>query len=158
LIKSLILFHLRKRSNVMASKRNQEIVESMPWYGKCKLISELSVGGMAVFLDAFPVTEGHMLFVPLDKKNGVEFCVNKACRIGYEKVQDEEWDGFNVGVNIGEAAGQTVDWPHVHLIPRMDGDVKDPAGGVRGVIPKRQNWRIAAFYKKIREELDLAGI
>lgn len=51
--------------------------------------------------------------------------------------------GFNVGVNVGEAAGQTVAHAHVHLIPRRGGDVADPRGGVRWVIPER-----AAYWKK----------
>ncbi|MFG6585639.1 MULTISPECIES: HIT domain-containing protein [unclassified Sulfitobacter] len=48
--------------------------------------------------------------------------------------------GFNVGINAGEAAGQTVFHCHVHLIPRRRGDVASPRGGVRGVIPKRQKY------------------
>ena len=46
-------------------------------------------------------------------------------------------EAFNVGVNAGAAAGQTVDHAHVHLIPRYEGDVPDPRGGVRWVIPER---------------------
>ena len=46
--------------------------------------------------------------------------------------------GFNVGINIGEKAGQTVSHVHIHLIPRYAGDVDDPRGGVRGVIPERK--------------------
>lgn len=49
--------------------------------------------------------------------------------------------GFNVGVNTGTAAGQTVFHCHVHLIPRRDGDVDNPRGGVRGVIPEKQDYR-----------------
>jgi len=50
-------------------------------------------------------------------------------------------DGFNIGINIGRAAGQTVDHVHLHLIPRYEGDVEEPEGGVRGVIP----WKRAYF-------------
>lgn len=49
-----------------------------------------------------------------------------------------EPDGFNVGINIGPTAGQTVSHVHMHLIPRYAGDVKEPRGGVRGVIPDKQ--------------------
>ena len=49
-------------------------------------------------------------------------------------------DGYNIGVNVGAAAGQTVLHLHVHLIPRYRGDVAEPRGGVRGVIPARQNY------------------
>jgi diadenosine tetraphosphate (Ap4A) HIT family hydrolase len=48
--------------------------------------------------------------------------------------------GFNVGININEAAGQTVLHVHIHLIPRYEGDVEEPRGGVRGVIPKKRKY------------------
>ena len=47
-------------------------------------------------------------------------------------------DGFNVGINIGKAAGQTIDHVHIHLIPRYSGDVEISEGGVRGVIPEKR--------------------
>jgi diadenosine tetraphosphate (Ap4A) HIT family hydrolase len=50
-------------------------------------------------------------------------------------------DAFNIGMNMGEAAGQTIMYPHVHLIPRRKGDCEDPVGGVRGVIPGQANYR-----------------
>ena len=46
-------------------------------------------------------------------------------------------DGFNIGVNDGAAAGQTIEHAHIHVIPRYDGDVADPRGGVRWVVPDR---------------------
>ena len=49
-------------------------------------------------------------------------------------------DGYNIGVNIGEAAGQSIFHVHLHLIPRYSGDVPNPRGGVRGVIPQKQNY------------------
>ena len=49
--------------------------------------------------------------------------------------------GFNIGMNVGSSAGQTVDWPHIHLIPRREGDVEDPTGGVRNVIPGKGNYK-----------------
>ena len=54
--------------------------------------------------------------------------------------QDNTVTGFNVGINAGASAGQTVFHVHVHLIPRRDCDVADPRGGVRGVIPSRQRY------------------
>ena len=53
---------------------------------------------------------------------------------------DNTVTGFNVGINAGASAGQTVFHVHVHLIPRRDGDVVDPRGGVRGVIPSQQRY------------------
>ncbi|MGM0442430.1 MAG: HIT family protein, partial [Elusimicrobiota bacterium] len=52
--------------------------------------------------------------------------------------EDIAIDGFNIGVNIGRSAGQTVNHCHIHLIPRRSGDIKDPTGGVRGVIPENR--------------------
>jgi diadenosine tetraphosphate (Ap4A) HIT family hydrolase len=97
---------------------------------------------VVIFKDKYPVTEGHMLFVPKYSANGViEDCFADALRIGQEKVKAGEWDGFNIGLNWGEAAGQTVPYPHVHLIPRRKGDMEDPTGGVRHVIPEKGNYR-----------------
>ena len=95
-----------------------------------------------VFYDKYPVTEGHLLFVP--KYNTVAVlmdCFETAVHDGIKRVQDGEWDGFNVGFNYGQAAGQTVEWPHVHLIPRRKGDMEDPTGGVRHVIPEKGNYK-----------------
>ncbi|MBK7663751.1 MAG: HIT family protein [Sterolibacteriaceae bacterium] len=49
-------------------------------------------------------------------------------------------DGYNIGINVGDVAGQTVMHLHVHLIPRYRGDVENPRGGVRGVVPARQSY------------------
>jgi len=53
---------------------------------------------------------------------------------------DYKWEAFNVGINNGEAAGQSVMWPHVHMIPRRKGDTPHPKGGVRHVIPYKGNY------------------
>jgi diadenosine tetraphosphate (Ap4A) HIT family hydrolase len=95
-----------------------------------------------VFADKYPVTEGHLLYVP--KYNTVAVLMDAfedAVRFGKAQVEKGIWDGFNVGFNYGHAAGQTVDWPHVHLIPRRKGDMEDPTGGVRHVIPEKGNYR-----------------
>jgi diadenosine tetraphosphate (Ap4A) HIT family hydrolase len=97
---------------------------------------------VVVFKDKYPVTDGHLLFVPNYSAVGViEDCFADALRLGQEKVKSGEWDGFNIGMNWGEAAGQTVPYPHVHLIPRRKGDMEDPTGGVRHVIPEKGNYR-----------------
>ena len=95
-----------------------------------------------IFADKYPVTPGHLLFVP--KYNTVAVlmdAVESAVRDGMRMVDAGECDGFNIGLNYGKAAGQTVGWPHVHLIPRRTGDMEDPTGGVRHVIPERGNYR-----------------
>lgn len=95
-----------------------------------------------VFKDKYPVTPGHLLFVP--KYNTLHVLMDAfedAVRDGMRMVESGECDGFNVGFNYGATAGQTVGWPHVHLIPRRNGDMEDPTGGVRHVIPERGNYR-----------------
>ena len=57
------------------------------------------------------------------------------------KKLDKEISAFNIGVNIGKDAGQSIMHCHIHLIPRRKGDVKDPRGGVRGVIPEKQKYK-----------------
>lgn len=97
---------------------------------------------VAVFADKFPVAPGHLLFVPKFNTEGViKDALGDAYNYGAHKVALGEWQGFNVGLNIGQVAGQTVMYPHVHLIPRSAGDVEDPVGGVRNVIPGRGNYQ-----------------
>jgi diadenosine tetraphosphate (Ap4A) HIT family hydrolase len=94
-----------------------------------------------VFRDAYPVTEGHLLFVPtFEKSDNLYECFKAAYKFGYDGVVTERWDAFNVGQNCGEAAGQTVMYPHVHMIPRRKGDMENPRGGVRHVIPSKGNY------------------
>lgn len=94
-----------------------------------------------VFKDAFAVTDGHLLFVPTFQKfDNIVECFKAAYKFGYDGVASERWDGFNVGQNCGAAAGQTVMYPHVHMIPRRVGDMQDPRGGVRNVIPEKGNY------------------
>jgi diadenosine tetraphosphate (Ap4A) HIT family hydrolase len=99
-----------------------------------------------VFADIYPVTPGHLLFVP--KYNTVSVLMDAmqdAVRHGQSCVESGTWDGFNIGMNYGTAAGQTVPWPHVHLIPRRIGDVVDPVGGVRNTIPGQGNYRTGSY-------------
>lgn len=99
---------------------------------------------VAVYRDRYPVTDGHLLFVPKYNAVGVlKDAFEDAFNYGKEKVDNGEWDGFNIGLNYGQAAGQTVSWPHIHLIPRKTGDVADPVGGVRHTIPGKGNYRTA---------------
>jgi diadenosine tetraphosphate (Ap4A) HIT family hydrolase len=98
-----------------------------------------------VYHDIYPVTDGHTLVVP--KENTVENiveCMNFATVMGKQNMESEgnEISGFNVGINMGESAGQTCMYPHVHLIFRRDGDMEDPRGGVRHVIPERGNYKL----------------
>ena len=114
-----------------------------PWNNEATEHSDYHV---AVFRDAFPVATGHLLFVPRWNKNVViEEAMKSAFRVGHQKIVNGEWEAYNVGVNCGAAAGQTVMYPHVHLIPRKTGDCVDPVGGVRAVIPGQANYKQSGY-------------
>lgn len=101
-----------------------------------------------VFRDAYPVTEGHLLFVPTNENwNCLAECYKAAYEAGNTGVIQGRWQAFNIGQNVGAAAGQTVMYPHVHMIPRRTGDCADPTGGVRGVIIGQQNYKTAGYRK-----------
>lgn len=99
--------------------------------------------------DGFPVSEGHTLIIP--KRHVPSFfelkAIEKAAILQAldeaKEVLDKELnpDGYNVGINDGEAAGQTVMHLHVHLIPRYRGDAEDPRGGVRWIFPEKAKYR-----------------
>lgn len=100
------------------------------------------------FYDAFPVSPGHVLVVPkrhVANYFELTFKEQAACVLMLNKAKEiitntYAPDGFNVGINIHEAAGQTVPHAHIHLIPRYHGDVERPRGGVRGVIPGKKEY------------------
>ena len=105
---------------------------------------EINTKEFVVFNDGFPVTEGHMLIVPkISDQETITKCFKFAISMGNDNVVSDKTTitGFNIGLNIGKSAGQTVMYPHVHLIFRRDGDCPDPVGGVRNVIPGKGNYR-----------------
>jgi diadenosine tetraphosphate (Ap4A) HIT family hydrolase len=105
-------------------------------------VSDLSNFHVTVFQDRFPVAVGHLLFVPnYNTSVTISDAFEAALIYGNSMVASGECDAFNVGINMGSAAGQTVMYPHVHLIPRNRGDCTDPVGGVRGVIPGQANYK-----------------
>jgi len=103
------------------------------------------------FLDGFPVTPGHSLIVP--KRHIASFfeatkeeqaaMFDLVAEMRELLLAERTPDGFNVGVNDGAAAGQTVMHLHIHLIPRYAGDTEDPRGGVRWIMPVK-----APYWKK----------
>jgi diadenosine tetraphosphate (Ap4A) HIT family hydrolase len=97
---------------------------------------------VVVYRDRYPVAPGHLLFVPRYNNVGIiNEAVYSAMVHGNKMVAEGNCDGFNIGINFGTAAGQTVMYPHVHMIPRRIGDCADPVGGVRNVIPGQGNYR-----------------
>jgi len=104
---------------------------------------EIDTREFTVFRDKYPVTEGHLLIVPKEAtQENILKCFNFAVTMGYDNVASEKTNitGYNIGLNVGESAGQTVMYPHVNLIFRRNGDMEDPKGGVRGVIPSKQKY------------------
>ena len=98
--------------------------------------------------DDFPVNKGHLEVITKrhikdwwdttpEEKLAIFELLDKAKEIVEYKYNP---DGYNIGMNLGESAGQTLMHLHVHLIPRYVGDVADPRGGVRGVIPDKKNY------------------
>lgn len=95
-----------------------------------------------IYFDGYPVNPGHRLYVPkYDTGSFIKMCFNIAYEDAIELVKAGSIECFNIGMNHGTAAGQTIDWPHIHLIPRYTGDTVDPTGGVRLVIPAQGNYK-----------------
>ena len=112
------------------------------------------------FRDSYPVSPGHTLVI-----------TRRHVETWFEATRNEQHalldlvdevkgtldgelhpDGYNIGINIGEAAGQTIPHLHVHVIPRFIGDVDDPTGGVRLVIPEKGNYRRPGFVPTSKDQ------
>lgn len=99
--------------------------------------------------DGFPVSRGHCLIIPKRHVGAIDDLTDAELKDVYTVLHQTKIllietytpDGFNIGINEGSAAGQTVPHLHIHLIPRYNGDVFDPTGGVRGVIPDKQSYK-----------------
>ena len=118
----------------------------------CKVESEREIIASSplsvAFYDGFPVSPGHALIIP--RRHVASFfeltqeeqqdLLNLTDRV--KRIVEERYhpDGYNIGINVGEAAGQSIFHVHMHLIPRYQGDVPNPRGGVRGVIPSKQKY------------------
>ncbi len=107
-----------------------------------------SNASVVAFADGYPVSPGHALIVPRRhvaslfdltiEEAAALWSLVPAVKSAIEHAHAPA--GYNIGVNIGAAAGQTVEHVHVHVIPRYDGDVADPRGGMRWVIPARADY------------------
>lgn len=117
----------------------------------CQLPPERIAGGNALGLvvrDAYPVSPGHTLIIPKrhigsffeltsDERSALLVLLDQAQA---ELQRSHQPQGYNIGINDGPAAGQTVPHLHIHLIPRYSGDLADPRGGVRWVIPEKARY------------------
>lgn len=108
-----------------------------------------ATGDVIAIQDLYPVTQGHLLILPvrhtpdffsMTRNEKIQACeLIETMRREVQRL-DPTILGFNVGVNCGVVAGQTVMHAHIHLIPRRAGDTSNPRGGVRGVIPQRMQY------------------
>ena len=100
--------------------------------------------------DTYPVSEQHCLIIP--KRHVADYfelsddeiiACNDLIKIVKQEVlkKDKNVKAFNIGTNAGKIAGQSIMHCHIHLIPRREGDVDNPQGGVRSVIPKKQHYK-----------------
>ena len=107
-----------------------------------------STADVIAFFDRYPVSPGHALVIPrrhssrLSQLTAAEARALWACVADVQRTIESAHtpDGYNIGVNDGPAAGQTVAHVHLHVIPRYAGDVADPRGGIRWVIPQRARY------------------
>lgn len=98
--------------------------------------------------DEFPVSNGHILIIPYTHTENWFTASDEVRQNMMQALQqiknlldrEHQPDGYNIGMNCGTAAGQSVMHLHLHLIPRYQGDMEDPKGGVRGVIPSKQKY------------------
>ena len=101
-----------------------------------------------VMRDGYPVSDGHTLIIPKrhvasffeisnDERQALFSLIDHS-----QKELDQEFnpDAYNIGINDGVSAGQTVPHLHIHLIPRYEGDIKDPRGGVRWIMPEKADY------------------
>lgn len=113
---------------------------------KMKVIAENNL--VIVVFDLFPVNDGHALIIPKRHFSNFFEISHEEYLAVFElihtakQVIDKKFnpDGYNIGVNVNEDAGQTINHCHIHLIPRYNGDVKNPRGGVRHVIPDKGHY------------------
>ena len=116
----------------------------------CQAI-ELKNESFAAQWEPFPVNIGHMKIMPL-RHNANIFTLTeneekdfwdilwKVKKYLDESLGSHKPDGYNIGINVGEAAGQTIEHLHIHVIPRYKGDVENPRGGVRNIKPALVHW------------------
>jgi diadenosine tetraphosphate (Ap4A) HIT family hydrolase len=116
----------------------------------CKTDEDILFSNSLVFalFDNYPVSKGHILLITkrhfdnyFDAKEDELKAIEDILKQAKEFIDNKfNPDGYNIGINCGEVAGQSVMHLHIHLIPRYKGDMENPLGGVRGVIPEKQKY------------------
>lgn len=112
--------------------------------------SRLVIGSASAFAirDRFPLTDGHTLVIPrLHVKSLYDLSVEDqlavwdlVLRVRQKCKEELGVRAFNIGINDGSEAGQTIEHAHIHVIPRRLGDVEDPRGGIRNIIPRKARY------------------
>jgi ATP adenylyltransferase len=134
----------------MSKQSSFETIEGCRFcYEKIKDRIVAEVGSVVAIKDRYPVSDGHLLLIPKNHNDNY-FELSPEEKKDIDKLlsqlriellnNDPSITGFNIGVNCGESAGQTIFHTHLHLIPRRDGDTPNPRGGVRGVIPDKMGY------------------
>ena len=111
-----------------------------------RTLAELKLA--VIYQDGFPVSHGHTLILPrrhigniFEATYAEQVALHRALKQAKEILDDRfRPDGYNIGINQGSAAGQTVQHLHIHLIPRYKGDQEDPRGGIRWVLPEKAKY------------------
>jgi diadenosine tetraphosphate (Ap4A) HIT family hydrolase len=128
---------------------NQNNPEASPFFERLEPKDQAGeLASCFAFRDKFPVSEGHTLVIPKRKVSDyfeLSFREQSACWFLVNLIKADlqnkfNPDGYNIGINVNEAGGQTIPHVHIHIIPRYKGDVENPAGGVRGVIPGKKEY------------------
>ncbi len=130
-------------------KRPRDISKTCPFCHLSDNMEVISETDTCVALyDGYPVSLGHTLIIPkrhvasfFDLSDEERQAINTML-FNVKGILDDRYhpDGYNIGINVGEHAGQSIFHCHIHLIPRYKGDVENPKGGVRGVIPSKQKY------------------
>ena len=139
---------MNMRVKMNLNKRNIDMIQTndCPFCNNSEFIME-NEHWICIY-DNYPVSKGHTLIIPKRHFNDY-FLSTEIERSFFDKIifevkehLDKKYspDGYNVGFNVNEEGGQSIFHCHIHVIPRYKGDVENPRGGIRGVIPSKQNY------------------
>ncbi|USH00228.1 HIT family protein [Thermococcus argininiproducens] len=114
-----------------------------------------------ILIDSYPASRGHLLVVPIKHVERIEeleedekLALLNGIEISIKKLKEAlKPDGFNIGINLGEAAGQTVSHLHIHVIPRYKGDSTFPRGGIRKAVLNVEDENLSLKEKWIKNRL-----
>lgn len=144
----IYLSHTKQYSQINHKEDDQDCLFCQMASGKKEVTLFAKFQHCYIIKDQFPVSPEHLLIIPyahtenwFTASEEVRLDIIKALNFAKEQLDHTcKPDGYNIGANCGEVAGQNVMHLHVHLIPRYQGDMEDPKGGVRGVIPSKQKY------------------